>query len=83
MSGAVQFLLLIFKQKIEAMTRTDKEKLSEVLVIAGLAAYAYYKYSKLSADEKTKIVNDIKETGRNVIKELIPDEIKGFIPGLK
>jgi len=65
------------------MTRTDKEKLSEVLVIAGLAAYAYYKYSKLSADEKTKIVNDIKETGRNVIKELIPDEIKGFIPGLK
>lgn len=65
------------------MTKTEKEKLSEVLVIAGLAAFAYYKYSKLSSEEKSKIVTDIKDTGRNIIKELIPDEIKGFIPGLK
>ncbi|WP_018615405.1 hypothetical protein [Segetibacter koreensis] len=65
------------------MTNAQKEKLSEILVIAGLAAFAYYKYSKLTSEEKTKIVSDIKDTGRNVIRELIPEEIKGFIPGMK
>ena len=65
------------------MTHAQKEKLSEILVIAGLAAFAYYKYSKLTNEEKSKIVSDIKDTGRNVIKELIPEEIKGFIPGMK
>ncbi len=65
------------------MTKTEKEKLSEILVIAGIAAFAYYKYSRLTSEEKSKIVSDIKDTGRNIIKELIPEEVKGFIPGLK
>jgi hypothetical protein len=62
---------------------TQKHKISDILVIAGIAAFAYYKYSKLSAEEKNKIVEDLKETGRNIVNELIPKEIKGFIPGLK
>lgn len=65
------------------MTQTEKEKLSDILVIAGIAAFAYYKYSKLTSEEKSKIVRDIRETGRNIIKEMIPEEVKGFIPGLK
>ncbi len=62
---------------------TQKQKMGDILVIAGLAAFAYYKYSKLTAEEKSKIVDDIRETGRNIIKEMIPKEIKGFIPGMK
>lgn len=61
---------------------TQKEKVSDVLIIAGLAAFAYYKFSKLSQAEKSKIVEDLKETGRNIVKELIPAEIKGFMPGI-
>lgn len=65
------------------MTQAEKEKLSDILVIAGLAAFAYYKYSKLTHEEKSKMVSDLRETGRNIIKEFIPDEVKGFIPGMK
>ena len=59
---------------------TQKQKISDILVIAGLAAFAYYKYSKLSEEEKRNIVNDIKETGRNIMKEMIPEGIKSFLP---
>ena len=59
---------------------TQKQKISDILVIAGLAAFAYYKYSKLSEEEKRNIVSDIKETGRNIMKELIPEGIKSFLP---
>jgi hypothetical protein len=60
----------------------QKEKVSDILVIAGLAAFAYYKYSKLTREEKNNIVTDLKETGRNIIKELIPEQIKSFVPGI-
>lgn len=59
---------------------TKNEKISDILVIAGLAAFAYYKYSKLTSEEKDNIARDIKETGRNIMKELIPEGIKGFLP---
>ena len=59
---------------------TQKQKISDILVIAGLAAFAYYKYSRLSEEEKRNIVNDIKETGRNIMKEMIPEGIKSFLP---
>lgn len=58
---------------------TKNEKISDILVIAGLAAFAYYRYSKLTPSEKSNIVNDIKETGRNIVKELIPEGIKRFL----
>ena len=61
---------------------TQKEKVSDILVIAGLAAFAYYKYSKLTREEKNSIVTDLKETGRNIIKELVPEQIKSFVPGI-
>ncbi len=64
------------------MTQSQKERFFDILVIAGLAAFAYYKYSKLTSEEKSKIASDIRDTGRNIIKELIPEEIKGFIPGI-
>ncbi len=66
---------MIQKEKI-----SDIIKVSDILVIAGIAAFAYYKYSKLTTEEKNNIVNDLKETGKNIIKEIIPEGIKGFLP---
>lgn len=59
---------------------TKKEKVSEVLVIAGILALAYYKYSKMTSEDKEAIAADIKEIGVNVLKELIPAQIKSFLP---
>ena len=65
------------------MTPSQKQKLTDLIIVGGLAAFAIYKYTKLTQAEKTKIADDVRETGRNIIKELIPEEIKGFIPGIK
>ena len=62
------------------MSQTQKQTISEILVVAGLAAFAYYKYSKMTAEEKQKIHDDIKEIGQNVVKGLVPDQIKAFLP---
>lgn len=59
---------------------TQKERFSEVLVIAGIAAFAYYKYSKMTTEEKRVISNDIKEIGGKILKEFIPEQIKTFLP---
>ncbi len=42
------------------------------LLLAGLAAYAYYKYSKMNQQDKDKLVRDLKEKGRNMLSGLNP-----------
>jgi hypothetical protein len=59
---------------------SQKGKITEVLVVAGLAAFAYWRYSKLTEHEKGKIHTDIKEIGEKVIKELLPEGIKSLLP---
>lgn len=59
---------------------TQKGKISEVLVVAGLAAFAYWRYSKMTVQEKEKIQADIKDIGEKVIKELLPEGIKSLLP---
>lgn len=59
---------------------TKKDKISEVLVVAGLAAFAYYRYSKLTHEEKTNIQEDIKETGKKIVQEFIPKELRNYLP---
>jgi hypothetical protein len=59
---------------------SQKLKVSEVLVVAGLAAFAYWRYSKMTVLEKEKIHTDIKDIGEKVIKELLPEGIKGLLP---
>jgi hypothetical protein len=54
-----------------------------VVVIAGLLAFAYYKYSRMSESEKEKIHDDIKEIGEKVVKELIPEGVKGVLSTFK
>ncbi len=59
---------------------TQKVKITEVVVMAGLAAFAYWRYSKMTEHEKEKIHTDIKDIGEKVIKELLPQGIKSLLP---
>ena len=62
------------------MSKSKNQTISEVLVVVGIAAFAYYKYSKMTAAEKEKVHADIKEIGENVVKGLAPEAIKNFLP---
>ena len=48
------------------------------LLLAGLAAFAYYKYSKLSAEEKKDLTGTLKQKGQKLYDEYVPDELKKF-----
>ena len=48
------------------------------LIAAGLAAYAYYKYSKMSDEQKQNIVSDLKEKAENLYEQYMPAEVKDF-----
>lgn len=59
---------------------SQKVQITEVLVVAGLAAFAYWRYSKMTTLEKEKVHNDIKEIGEKVVRELLPEGIKTLLP---
>ncbi|MEO8710542.1 MAG: hypothetical protein ABI405_00395 [Parafilimonas sp.] len=46
------------------------------LLIAGIAAYAYYRYSKMNTNEKKDLVDNIKQKGKQLFNEFLPDNIK-------
>ena len=47
------------------------------LLLAGAAAFAYYKYSQMSETEKANLVNDLKEKGKKLFDQYMP-EIKNM-----
>ncbi len=49
------------------------------LILAGLAAFAYYKYSKMSADEKRNLVSSIKDQGKKLYDQYVPGNIKDSV----
>jgi hypothetical protein len=46
------------------------------LLLAGIAAFAYYKYSKMSQEEKDNLMSGIKEKGQKLYDQYMPAEIK-------
>lgn len=46
------------------------------LLAAGLAAFAYYKYSKMSEDQKRTLVSDLKDKAQNLYEQYVPTEVK-------
>jgi len=48
------------------------------LILAGLAAYAYYKYNKMTEEEKRKMVGGLKEKGQKLYDQYVPSEIKNM-----
>lgn len=49
------------------------------LLLAGLAALAYYKYSKMSDEQKKNIVGDLKTKGQKLYDDYAPVELKDFL----
>ncbi len=45
------------------------------LLLAGIAAWAFYKYKKMSPDEKDQLTEKIKTTGKKIVDNL-PDDLK-------
>jgi len=46
------------------------------LILAGLAAYAWYKYSKMSEDEKRNLVSNLKQKGKKMYDQYVPGNMK-------
>lgn len=42
------------------------------LLLAGIAAYAVYKFSKMTSDDKTRLANTIKDQGKKIIDQINP-----------
>ena len=49
------------------------------LLLAGAAAFAYYKYSQMSEEQKKNLVNGIKEKGKRFYDENIPQSVRDMI----
>lgn len=46
------------------------------LLAAGLAAFAYYKYSKMSDEQKRNLMGDLKDKAQNLYDQYMPAEVK-------
>lgn len=46
------------------------------LIVAALAAFAYYKYSKMSEEQKRDLVNNFKQKGQKLYDQYVPTELK-------
>ncbi|MCU7551094.1 hypothetical protein OCK74_18385 [Chitinophagaceae bacterium LB-8] len=57
------------------MTRKSGMGLGSLL-LAGAAAFAYYKYSKMSDQQKRDLVNGLKEKGKKFYDEKVPESVK-------
>ena len=46
------------------------------LILAGLAAFVYYRYSKLSEEQKDDLISTLRDEGKKFYDLLIPSSIK-------
>ncbi|MBA2761614.1 MAG: hypothetical protein H0U39_06590 [Segetibacter sp.] len=51
------------------------------LLVAGLAAYGLYKYTKMTEQEKQEFIGGLKERGKKFYDENIPEELKKVFKG--
>ena len=56
----------------------QNKKMPGTLLVAGIAAYAYYRYTKMTEEEKKNLVGDLKQKGQKLYDQYVPEEIKGF-----
>lgn len=57
----------------------SKKLTSTALILGGLAAYAIYKLSKMTEEEKKQIADDLLEKGKNLIANLLPGTNKNAL----
>ena len=49
------------------------------IILAAIAAFAFYKYSKLSEDKKRDLVKNLKQKGQKLYDKYIPGSLKNHI----
>jgi hypothetical protein len=49
------------------------------LIIGGLAAYAYYRFSKMDGKEREDMINNLKQKGKKLYDDYFPSEVKDTI----
>lgn len=49
------------------------------LILGGVAAYAYYKYSKMSVQEREDMVNNLKQRGKKLYEDYVPSDLKDTV----
>ncbi len=49
------------------------------LLLAGVAAFAYYKYSQMSEQQRKDLVNNWKERGQKLYDDYVPENIKSMV----
>lgn len=56
----------------------NKKVPTGTLLAAGIAAYAYYKYSKMSEEEKSSMVSNVKDQAQKLYDQYLPEEVKNI-----
>ena len=51
-------------------------KKTSAIILAGVAAFAYYKYSKMSPEEKANMRSTLKEKGTAILDNMMPFGLK-------
>jgi hypothetical protein len=54
----------------------NKKLPAGALLAAGLAAFAYYKYSKMTEEQKSNLVGDLKGKAQDLYEQYMPAEVK-------
>lgn len=49
------------------------------LLLAGIAAFAYYKYSQMSEQQRKDLVNNWKQKGQKLYDDYVPENIKNVV----
>lgn len=49
------------------------------LLLAGIAAFAYYKYSQMSEQQRKDLVNNWKQKGQKLYDDYVPENIKNMM----
>ena len=52
------------------------------ILLAALAAFAYYKYSKLTEEQKRDLMNNLKQKGQKLYDQIVPENLKSKIPSM-
>ncbi len=50
-------------------------------LLAAAAAFAYYKYSKMSEEQKRDLINNLKQKGQKLYDQYVPDALKNKVSG--
>jgi len=58
-----------------------QKKLPGGLIVGALAAYAYYRYSQMTDEEKKKLKDDLLAKGQRLYEQYVPEDIRNMVSG--